>query len=82
MYRLLSKKVPIRVNAVWDDEAQVWVATSNDVEGLVTEAATQQELEEKLQIIIPELLELNGYYKSVHHHKVPFAIQSERIAYA
>jgi predicted RNase H-like HicB family nuclease len=82
MYRLLTRKVPIRVSAIWDNDANVWVATSNDVPGLITEAETQDELERKLQIIIPELLELNGYYKSICHHKVPFSIQSERIAYA
>jgi len=48
------------VRAFWDDEAEVWVATSDDVPGLVTEAATKEELLVKLQIMIPELLEANG----------------------
>lgn len=48
------------VRAFWDDEAEVWVATSDDVPGLVTEAATKEELLAKLQIMIPELLEANG----------------------
>jgi len=50
----------IEVLAVWDDEASVWVATSEHVPGLVAEAATQDELESKLLQMIPELLELNG----------------------
>lgn len=50
----------ILVNAEWDDEARVWVATSDDVPGLVTEAETVEALEAKLKAIIPELLELNG----------------------
>jgi len=48
------------VNAIWDDEAKVWVATSNDVPGLVTEASTQAELVKKLKVMVPELLDANG----------------------
>jgi len=50
----------ILVNAEWDDEARVWVATSDDVPGLATEAETVEALEAKLKVMIPELLELNG----------------------
>jgi hypothetical protein len=45
---------------VWDDEAGVWVAESEDVPGLVTEAPTIERLVAKLQVMIPELLELNA----------------------
>jgi predicted RNase H-like HicB family nuclease len=48
------------VRANWDDEASVWVATSDDIVGLVTEADSLEALTEKLKAIIPELLELNG----------------------
>jgi len=48
------------VNAFWDDEARVWVAESENVPGLVTEAPTKHELLEKLRTMIPELLEANG----------------------
>lgn len=50
----------LEINAFWDDEVAVWVATSDDVPGLITEAATMESLIERLQIIIPELMELNG----------------------
>ena len=50
----------ISVKAIWDKDAQVWVATSEDVPGLATEADTLEELTEKLKIMIPELLEANG----------------------
>ncbi|MEZ4528792.1 MAG: DUF1902 domain-containing protein [Desulfobacterales bacterium] len=50
----------IRITAIWDSEAGVWVATSSDVPGLVTEADTSEQLIEKLKVLIPELLELNG----------------------
>jgi predicted RNase H-like HicB family nuclease len=44
------------VRAEWDEEAKVWVATSDDVPGLVTEAETMEILSSKLEIMIPELL--------------------------
>ena len=50
----------IKVEAFWDEEAQVWVASSDDVPGLVTEAETMEQLMRKLKILIPELLQANG----------------------
>jgi predicted RNase H-like HicB family nuclease len=47
------------VHADWDPEAGVWVATSEDVPGLATEAKSLESLTEKLRIIVPELLEAN-----------------------
>ena len=49
------------VRAEWDGEAKVWVATSDDVPGLATEAETMEELSKKLEVMIPELLTENGY---------------------
>ena len=46
--------------AQWDKDACVWVAESEDVPGLVAEADSPNGLGEKLRILIPELLELNG----------------------
>ena len=37
---MLSKD--IRVEAFWDEEAHVWVASSNDVPGLITEETTRR----------------------------------------
>lgn len=48
------------VLARWDSEGGVWVAESEDVPGLVAEAESPNALGEKLQVLIPELLELNG----------------------
>tara|TARA_R110002110_G_scaffold153886_1_gene347533 strand:- start:89082 stop:89339 length:258 start_codon:yes stop_codon:yes gene_type:complete len=50
----------LHINAVWDDEAKVWTATSEDLPGPATEAATQEGLLRKLRMMVPELLELNG----------------------
>lgn len=47
------------VQADWDPEAEVWVATSEDVPGLATEAETLEKLTEKLRVMVPELLEAN-----------------------
>lgn len=47
------------IQADWDPEASVWVATSEDVSGLATEAETMEALTEKLRVMIPELLEAN-----------------------
>ncbi|ROR39632.1 DUF1902 domain-containing protein [Diaphorobacter sp. C33] len=51
---------PYLIHAEWDDEAGVWVATSDDVPGLATESASLEALAEKLHHLVPELLEANG----------------------
>jgi predicted RNase H-like HicB family nuclease len=51
---------PYQVKAEWDDEASVWVASSDDVPGLATGADTLEALIDKLKVVIPELLEANG----------------------
>lgn len=63
------------VHAEWDEEARVWVATSDDVPGLATEADTTEALVEKLKTLIPELLEANGYPDS---GEVPFELLTRR----
>lgn len=49
----------VRVTAIWDSEAQVWVAESDDVPGLITEAESTSALMQKLETLIPELLREN-----------------------
>lgn len=51
---------PIVIHADWDPEAAVWVATTNDLLGLVTEAGTMEALRAKLPGIILDLLEEYG----------------------
>ncbi len=70
----------IIVRAQWDPEAKVWVATSDDVPGLVTEAETPDELERKLQVIIPELLEANGISFGEGEAEVPLYVMSEQVS--
>jgi predicted RNase H-like HicB family nuclease len=54
------------IHAFWDKEASVWVAESEDVKGLVTEAESFEILHEKLKQLIPELLEVNGIKTEEH----------------
>ena len=51
---------PIVIHADWDPDARVWVATTHDVRGLVTEAETMEALRAKLPGMILDLLEENG----------------------
>jgi predicted RNase H-like HicB family nuclease len=51
---------PIVVHADWDKDAGVWVATTQDLRGLVTEADTIEALRAKLPGMILDLLEENG----------------------
>jgi len=50
----------IEIKAEWDPEASVWVATSDDLPGLVTEAQTVEALQHKLAVMVPDLLEAGG----------------------
>ena len=66
------------VRAFWDHEAGVWVAESEDVPGLATEAPTMEELISKLKVMIPELLALN-LKETVSESEVPVEILSQRV---
>ncbi len=51
------------IRTFWDDEAKVWVASSENFIGIATEAKTLDKLVKKLEIMVPEILEANGYIK-------------------
>ena len=72
---------PYAAKAEWDDEAGVWVASSDDVPGLATGADTFEELIEKLRVVIPELLEENGLL-AAGTDEVSFAVLAERVEHA
>ncbi len=69
------KGKPLFIRAEWDEEAMVWVATSDDVPGLATEAVTMEALIEKLKVMIPELLTANN---AAFDGEVPFEIITRR----
>ena len=48
------------VKLTWDNEANVWVATSDDIPGLALESNSYDALIEKVKFAVPELLELNN----------------------
>jgi predicted RNase H-like HicB family nuclease len=67
-----------RIDANWDPDAGVWVATSDDVPGLATEASTIEALADKLRIMIPELLEANHLLSSGQSGAIAFELTSHR----
>ena len=69
-------RVSILIRAEWDSDAEVWVATSDDVRGLITEAETPEALERKLLVMIPELLELSDDLLNEFPPEVPVFIAS------
>lgn len=62
------------INFTWDNEANVWIATSNDIPGLVLESGSFDALLERTRFAIPELLELN----SSNNHPFSLTFTSER----
>ena len=48
------------INFTWDNEANVWIATSNDIPGLVLESGSFDALLERTRFAVPELLALNA----------------------
>jgi len=50
------------VTAQWDGEADVWVALSDDIPGLATEAPTLDALLARVLAVAPELLEDNAAF--------------------
>lgn len=48
------------IDFTWDAEANVWIATSNDIPGLVLESGSFDALLERTRFAVPELLELNS----------------------
>ena len=66
------------VKAVWDAESKVWVATSEDVPGLATEADTLEDLSTKLRKMIPELMILNGIISEDFSGSINFELTTHR----
>jgi predicted RNase H-like HicB family nuclease len=71
---MMKNARPLIIHAMWDGEAKVWVATSEDVPGLVTEAASLDVLLPKLKVMIPELLDANGFPDG---DEIPFRVLGE-----
>ena len=48
------------VNIIWDSDAAVYIATSDNIPGLVLESGSYDALIEKVRFAVPELLKLNN----------------------
>jgi predicted RNase H-like HicB family nuclease len=68
-----------KIEAFCDSETQVWVAESEDVPGLATEAYTIQSLTDKLREMIPELLHLNNIVPVDYIGNITFELISHRV---
>lgn len=51
------------INLTWDNEANVWTATSDDIPGLVLESGSFDALLERAKSAIQELLELDPAFR-------------------
>ncbi len=72
------KQITLKVQAFWDKDAEVWVATSEDLPGLVTEAETIEILTQKLRVMIPEIILLNRIVPSDYVGSITFELISHR----
>jgi len=70
----------IIISALWDAEAKVWVAEALNLPGLVTEAANIELLQQKLSVMIPEIMELNEIESATD--SVPFTLLARQSAIA
>ena len=64
------------INAFWDKDSCVWVATSEDVPGLATEAESFEALQRKLRDMVPELLVLNQVIAEDYKGSISFELVS------
>ena len=67
----------ITIQARWDGEANVWLATSEDVPGPVVEADSWPAMISEVQLVLPELLELSGQ----NHEKLSLTFKAEEHLY-
>ena len=52
--------IKCKIKFAWDSDASVWIATSDDVKGLVLESGSFDGLIERVRYAVPELLALNS----------------------
>lgn len=56
----MTQKAVLIVNVYYDEESHMFVATSDDIPGLATEARDFEDLKRRVCEVAPELLSLNG----------------------
>ena len=70
-------KQPYVVHAEWDEQAGVWIATSDDVPGLCCEDATLEGLVDTIVALVPELLVTNHVLEASQIAEVPVHVIAE-----
>ena len=70
-----------RIKMQWDNEAAVWIATSQDVPGLVLESGSFDALLERVRYAVPELIALNGEKSSVYNLTYETERQDQVVVY-
>lgn len=67
-----------RIKSLWNSDAKVWIATSQNVPGLVLESSSFDALLERIRITISELLKMNNKKQPVYN----LIFEAERIGTA
>ena len=66
------------IDLIWDSEAAVWIASSDEISGLILESGSLDALIERVKFAVTELLDLNHIIHSdpirlcfrLEHHEV------------
>jgi len=58
LFARFGATITVSINFIYDDDENVFIATSNDIEGLVLEAENFNELKKEVAEAIPNLLNL------------------------
>lgn len=64
-----------KIKFSWDAEEAVWIATSEDVPGLVLESGSFDALVERVKQAVPELLKLN--HDGTGDYRLSFSTERE-----
>jgi hypothetical protein len=63
------------VDIVWDEEGNEWVATSDDVRGLVLNSGSVDVLIERVRFAIPDLIDVSGpFFVNFNVQSYPFGV--------
>ena len=64
-----------KVDIEWDDEGNEWVATSEDVQGLVLNCGSVDVLIERVRFAIPDLIDVEGsFFVDFNVHSYEFGL--------
>ena len=64
------------VKLFWDSDTDVWIATSDDIKGLILESGSLDVLIERVRMAVPELLKLNN--QPLEHAKIALFVPRMR----